>query len=134
MNPKTLHTAKHVAVNTEKYSRAVIRNALSWLITALALHDETTDASTTKEIERRIQLCRTALSKPQEMPKKQNKPTSRNAKWEIYIPDEGHWPIAYCGDDKAEARRVYLKWAGRTRLPAGSHISNFNPVSCGHKE
>ena len=42
--------------------------------------------------------------------------------WLIYIPDEGHWPINYNGTDKAEARRVYLKWADRKRLPAGSFI------------
>lgn len=42
--------------------------------------------------------------------------------WVIYLRDEGHWPIAYDGDDEAEARRVYLRWAGRERLPAGSAI------------
>lgn len=42
--------------------------------------------------------------------------------WYIYIPEEGHWPIAYGGKDKAVARTTYLKWAGRKRLPSGSFI------------
>jgi hypothetical protein len=43
--------------------------------------------------------------------------------WVIYIPGEGHWPINYDGYNKKAARRTYLKWAHRKRLPAGSHIS-----------
>ena len=46
-------------------------------------------------------------------------------KWYIYIPDEGHWEIDYDGDDQKEARKVYLKWAKRERLPAGSQIQRF---------
>ncbi len=42
--------------------------------------------------------------------------------WFIYIPNEGDWPINYDGDDPKEARAVYLKWAERKRLPAGSKI------------
>jgi hypothetical protein len=44
------------------------------------------------------------------------------SKWLIYIPEEGHWPIQYDGNDAKAARRAYLKWAGRSRLPAGSEI------------
>lgn len=44
--------------------------------------------------------------------------------WYIYIPEEGHWPIDYGGPSKAEARRVYLEWAGRKRLPNGSSIGS----------
>lgn len=47
--------------------------------------------------------------------------------WRIYIPEEGHWPIAYNGNDPAEARRAYLTSAGRTRLPAGSVIDRDEP-------
>lgn len=32
-------------------------------------------------------------------------------KWYIYIPEEGHWPIDYYGDDPKEARRVCI-WPG----------------------
>jgi hypothetical protein len=46
----------------------------------------------------------------------------RPAKWIIYIAGEGHWPIDYFGDDRAQARLAYLRWAGRSRLPAGSAI------------
>ena len=46
-------------------------------------------------------------------------------KWNIYIPEEGHWLINYDGDDKAEARAVYLKWAERKRLPTGAFIVRF---------
>jgi hypothetical protein len=42
--------------------------------------------------------------------------------WYIYIPDEGDWPINYRGTDEREARDVYLRWAERKRLPAGSRI------------
>jgi hypothetical protein len=44
------------------------------------------------------------------------------SKWMIYIPEEGHWPIQYDGDDAEMARRAYLRWASRSRLPAGSKI------------
>ncbi len=47
---------------------------------------------------------------------------ARGDRWLIYIPDEGHWPIDYAGEDEAGARRAYLKWAQRKRLPAGSFI------------
>lgn len=42
--------------------------------------------------------------------------------WYIYIPDEGDWPIDYRGTNPAEARRVYLTWAQRKRLPNGAKI------------
>lgn len=48
--------------------------------------------------------------------------TQRTREWYIYIPEEGDWPIAFDGDSPAAARRAYLKWAGRTRLPAGARI------------
>lgn len=48
--------------------------------------------------------------------------------WFIYIPDEGDWPIDYYGHSKKEARIVYLKWSGRTRLPRGSKLWN-RPVN-----
>lgn len=44
-------------------------------------------------------------------------------KWVIYIPEEGHWPIEYDGDDPKEAKRIYLKWAGQRRLPANAFIA-----------
>lgn len=43
--------------------------------------------------------------------------------WYIYLPGKGHRPIDYAGDDIAGARLVYLKSAGRKRLPAGAFIS-----------
>ena len=44
-------------------------------------------------------------------------------KWTVRIPGEGDYPIfGYHGDDSARAREVYLKWAKRQRLPAGSKI------------
>jgi len=51
------------------------------------------------------------------------------AEWVIYIPEEGHWPIAYDGEDWYAARRAYLKWAGRKILPPGSWISRTDVVS-----
>lgn len=47
-------------------------------------------------------------------------------KWYVYIPEEGHWPIAYDGDDEAGARAAYLRWAGRKRLPRGARIERFS--------
>ena len=48
--------------------------------------------------------------------------------WQIYIEDEGHWPIDYKGLDYEEARRIYLKWANRKKLPKGSYIQDLaNP-------
>lgn len=44
-------------------------------------------------------------------------------KWVIYIPEEGHWPIPGDHATETEARKAYLKWAKRKRLPAGSHIA-----------
>lgn len=45
--------------------------------------------------------------------------------WSIYIPEEGHWPINVSSNaTKAEARKAYLKWANRRRLPAGSFITD----------
>lgn len=46
--------------------------------------------------------------------------------WFIYIPEEGHWPIKYNGNDPKKARKAYLKWAKRKRLPPGSFICNAN--------
>lgn len=47
-------------------------------------------------------------------------------RWEIYIPEEGHWPIRVADTaTKAEARAAYLKWAERKRLPAGSFICDM---------
>lgn len=47
-------------------------------------------------------------------------------RWEIYIPEEGHWPIRVKNSaTKAEARAAYLKWAERKRLPAGSFICDM---------
>jgi hypothetical protein len=43
--------------------------------------------------------------------------------WRIYIPDEGHWPIAGEATNYQEAKDNYLKWAGRKNLPRGSSIS-----------
>lgn len=48
------------------------------------------------------------------------------AGWFVYIPEEGHWPIDYSGDDAAEARAAYLRWAGRKRLPAGARIERLS--------
>jgi hypothetical protein len=42
--------------------------------------------------------------------------------WFIYILEEGDWPINYNGTSREQARAVYLKWAQRKRLPAGSVI------------
>lgn len=42
--------------------------------------------------------------------------------WFIYIPNDGDWPIAYFGQDEAGARKKYLVWAGRKRLPKGAKI------------
>lgn len=46
----------------------------------------------------------------------------KDTKWLIYIPNEGHWPVDYDGDDEAGARKAYLAWAKRKRLPAGSFL------------
>lgn len=45
-----------------------------------------------------------------------------SVEWLIYIPDEGDWPIDYAGTDEEGARRAYLSWAGRKRLPPGARI------------
>lgn len=42
--------------------------------------------------------------------------------FQIYIPEEGHWPIPGNPKTKEEARKSYLKWAKRKRLPSGSFI------------
>jgi hypothetical protein len=44
-------------------------------------------------------------------------------KWLIYIPEEGHWEINGLHADKESARKAYLKWARRKRIPAGAFIS-----------
>lgn len=54
------------------------------------------------------------------------KTNTQTPDWQIYIPEEGHWPIAYNGTDKAGAKTAYLKWAGRKSMPRGSRIDNFN--------
>ncbi len=46
------------------------------------------------------------------------------AGWRIYIPEEGHWPIPGLHKNLAEAKKAYLKWAGRKTLPKGSFIDN----------
>lgn len=43
-------------------------------------------------------------------------------RWQIYIPNEGHWPIAYDGDDEQKAKQKYLDWAERKTLPRGSKV------------
>lgn len=48
------------------------------------------------------------------------KPVPRE--WMIYIPEEGHWDINGKHVDEAGARRAYLKWARRKRIPAGAYI------------
>jgi dipeptidyl aminopeptidase/acylaminoacyl peptidase len=40
----------------------------------------------------------------------------------IYIPEEGHWPIKGRHANEKAARKAYLKWAKRKRLPKGSNI------------
>ena len=43
--------------------------------------------------------------------------------WVIYIPEEGDWKIVSKSETtKEEARKIYLKWAGRKRLPKGALI------------
>lgn len=42
--------------------------------------------------------------------------------YHIYIPEEGHWEIEGKHADVASARKAYLKWANRKRLPKGSSI------------
>lgn len=46
--------------------------------------------------------------------------------WQIYIPEEGHWKIPGNKKTKKDARKAYLKWAGRKRLPKGSIIMDMN--------
>lgn len=44
-------------------------------------------------------------------------------KWLIYIPEEGHWDFPQKkGSTKKEARKAYLLWARRKRLPKGSNL------------
>lgn len=43
----------------------------------------------------------------------------------IYISEEGHWEIPGKHRNKAAARRAYLRWAKRKRLPAGSAITRW---------
>lgn len=52
--------------------------------------------------------------------------TPEDTGWMVYIPDEGHWPIAH--KPRAtyeEAREAYLKWAERKQLPRGSFLELF---------
>lgn len=52
--------------------------------------------------------------------------TPEGTEWMVYIPDEGHWPIAH--KPRAtyeEAREDYLKWVGRNQLPKGSFLQLF---------
>lgn len=55
----------------------------------------------------------------------------RKSKWQIYIPEQGHWDIKFpAGYDQTrinylEARYNYLKSIGRKRLPSNSVISYF---------
>ena len=43
--------------------------------------------------------------------------------WLIYIPEEGHWPIKGLHKTEEQARKAYLKWARRKRIPAGAFIT-----------
>lgn len=47
-------------------------------------------------------------------------------KWFVYIPEEGDWPIKYEGKSWEKARKTYLRWAGRKRLPAGANVYGMN--------
>jgi len=52
--------------------------------------------------------------------------TPEGTEWMVYIPDEGHWPIAHKpGATYKEAREAYLNWAGRNQLPKGSFLQLF---------
>lgn len=44
------------------------------------------------------------------------------ANYYIYIPGEGHWPIPNNPQNKKEARKKYLEWAQRKRMPPNSRI------------
>ena len=46
--------------------------------------------------------------------------------FQIYIPEEGHWPIPGNPQTYEQAKASYLKWAGRKNLPHGSKIQDMN--------
>ncbi len=47
------------------------------------------------------------------------------SKWLLYIPDDGHWPLTYMGNNKREALSEARKMLQLKRLPNGAGV--FRP-------